>query len=289
MQGGYQDQQGSGGTSARHPVVDQNSVMQRPVGYGRTSPQGSGAWQPQQPSGTWQPQQPTGPAQPMQNTQPQPWDTGSGYRVADVPDPFDTSDIDPELINERSDKVYSRKDPFWEDPDAPIRRQAARRRRRNLLIALSLVLAVTLIVLYAVVFRVHEIQVVGLKTISRETAIQLSGIGTGDSMFALNEEAAESGINSNRYLIYQSMEKEYPDRVTLTVKEREPEAMMNYCGINYTIDSEGMVLEESDDITAESSLIIISGMDLSGSGCRVGRIFVPTRQRQMNLLQEMMK
>ena len=350
----------AGGTGARRPVRDQQSVKSQPVGYsgaqpaagqqtgGRQQPyypQQTGGQQPyaprqtgdrqpyapQQTGGQYCPPQQTGPQQPYapQQTgdQQSPQDrsvhsglTELGYPsagvhpqgsasspvrapVQDLPapdpleqldeeDPFDGVGEDPALAMQRSKKLYTRADPFWEKPGQDgavsadtgemkpvppedITAEPARpklSRRGIILLSAAGGIALLALILFGFVFRVRTIEVVGNSRVDTAVVQALSGITLGDSTLTIDAEKAASGINANRYLVYKNIEVRQPATVVITVTERRPVAMMNYCGINYTIDVSGMVLEESSDINETDGLVLVVGIELAGqSGCVVGR------------------
>ena len=240
------------------------------------NPQPSGAYAPQN-SGAWQ-------------AAPEPeWRTGYTAPI----DPFDEPGVDPKLKRQRSSKLYSRKDPFWDAPDAPhgtdkLRSHAGSHAGRRAMLSL-MVLVVVGVVLYGVVFRVRTIHVEGNQQISDEEVIALSGIEQGASIARVDTAQAEKGINAHRYLIFEDVERELPGTVTIRVKERTAAAVMNYCGINYTIDAKGVVLEESENMADTGGLAQVSGMDVAGqNGCVLGRTISVNNMAQLLTLREIL-
>lgn len=235
--------------------------------------------QPYAPMQDWQqpvpPQGWTGPQQPMYQTGP----------MMPPPDPFgETVSVDPSLMNDRSRNLYERKDPFWDAPDQVHRKKRAEDKQvekraghhagshagQRLLVTL-LVVAAICGVLYGTVFRIRTINVEGNVNIPDAEIIRIAGLRQGDSIFALDSKAMERAVNSNHYLIFSDVTRQWPSSVTVTVKERTPAAVMNYCGINYILDNKGMVLSETEDATLTLGLPEISGMDLVGAyGATVG-------------------
>ena len=293
----------------RAPVPDGTSQVRPPVGYaqrpaeayrpaaapygeadfarGAQAAQGQPMWQP---SGAYAP--PTGDAWPSSHPAPMSdpvWQSGYTGPV----DPFDEPGVDPKLKRQRSAKVYSRKDPFWDAPDAARpsdkpRSHAGSHVGRKVLVSLAVLLVVG-VVLYGMVFRVRTIEVEGNAQISDEEIIALSGVNLGASIARVDVAKAKAGINNHCYLVFQELERQLPNRVIIRVKERSAAAVMYYCGYNYTIDAQGMVLEETADLTDTGGLTQVSGMDISDQyGCKVGYPLRVSNQARLVALKEIM-
>ena len=283
----------------RRPVED-GARAQKPLGSGRRgedmpylrrgqtggqTPVQPGGWQqpaPQpgmpetpQPGGAWQ--QPVPP-------QGQPWQSAP-------PDPFDEPGDAPELRQARSDNLYDRDRTFWHNvgdmqaattpvPARPASRQDGHALRWMILIVAVVVAAGFLVC--GTVFRVRDITVEGNSTISAEEVIRLSGITEGMNTLALDQEAVERGIESNRYLSFVCVDVKLPDKLVIQVRERTPAAVIKYCGILYTADNRGMILEESlDTDMSHPGLVAMEGMDIRV--CEVGRQLVLNKSAQMEV------
>ena len=245
----------------------------------------SGPWQqPVPPQGTTNPGQASGPWQQPVPPQTQPWQSPP-------PDPFDEPGDAPELRQARSDNLYDRDRTFWHNvgdlqavpeqtPQKPTPRQDGHALRWIILIV-AVVLAAGFLVC-GTVFRVRSITVEGNRTISAEEVIRLSGITEGMNTLALDQEAVERGIESNRYLSFVCVDVKLPDKLVIQVRERTPAAVIKYCGILYTADNRGMILEESlDTDMAHPGLVAVEGMDIRV--CEVGRQLVLNKTAQMEV------
>lgn len=208
-------------------------------------------------------------------------------------DPFDEPGVDPKLKRQRSSKVYSRRDPFWDAPDSPRASDkphghAGSHAGRKALAFLAVLLAVG-VALYGVVFRVRTIDVEGNTQVSDEEVIALSGVAMGTSIAWVDAAKAEEGINRHCYLVFQGLERQLPNRVVIRVKERTAAAVMYHYGSNYTIDARGMVLAETDDLEDTGNLPQVSGMDVSGQyGCKVGSPLRVNNEARMAALKEIL-
>jgi len=82
------------------------------------------------------------------------------------------------------------------------------------------------------------------------------------------------------------VEKELPNAVTLSVREREACCWLNYCGIMYAMDKNRMVLFETEDVTMRPALPEVKGLDIR-SGCMTGQTMILTSQEQQQVFSEM--
>ena len=283
---------GSGGRGEDMPYRRQGQTGgQTPVQPG---PWQGGAPNPGQAGGAWQ-QPPPQPGMPEQGQASGPWQQpvppqGQPWQ-SPPPDPFDEPGDAPELRQARSDNLYDRNRTFWHQvgdlqsaagpvPPKPASRQDGHALRWIILIVAVVVAAGFLVC--GTVFRVRSVTVEGNKTISAEEVIRLSGITEGMNTLALDQEAVERGIESNRYLSFVCVDVKLPDKLVIQVRERTPAAVIKYCGILYTADNRGMILEESFDVDmAHPGLVAVEGMDIRV--CEVGRQLVLNKSAQMEV------
>ena len=157
---------------------------------------------------------------------------------------------------------------------------------RNAVLITVGILVVTAVVLRFAVFSIRTITVVGNRDMSAGEIIALSGIRKGDNILTLNERQVEEKITSNWRLIFRYVEKELPNAVTLSVREREACCWLNYCGIMYAMDKNRMVLFETEDVTMRPALPEVKGLDIR-SGCMTGQTMILTSQEQQQVFSEM--
>ena len=96
---------------------------------------------------------------------------------------------------------------------------------------LVLVLAVS-VILNESLLRIHWVQVQGISIVSWAEAVQAAGLDKPVGYFTVSEKKVAAGVNSHRYLIFERMEKQFPDTVTIYVKERVPVARVQEMGTN---------------------------------------------------------
>ncbi len=156
-----------------------------------------------------------------------------------------------------------------------------KRRNRGLTFVLALVLAASAaLFLDKTVFQVRHVTISGNRTVPGAEILSLCGMTESVGIITLNEADVRAGVESHRYLRFVSLEKHYPDSVTITVSERERDAYITVQGITYALDDEGMVLERYPAGTeAPAGPLRVTG--LSTRDIRVGEKIVPVNTTQL--------
>ena len=202
---------------------------------------------------------------------------GEGWQA----DPFGDDAVDETLRDERSSSLNAQSSDFWSGPARDdIERDPGHRKQIDLekkarkklsvnqkvvigfLTGIAVLLAAA-VVIFLLVPRVRVIEVEGNVNRTDREICDLAGIHTGDNLMSISEEKAAAGINSDRYLIFVRLEKQWPDLVTLVVREREMIAYTVCNAITYVMDQNGMILEESGDPGVIPDLLEIRGFDVS--------------------------
>ena len=154
-------------------------------------------------------------------------------------------------------------DPFAPMQDEPPTYAPPPKRRRSGVLTAVLALAVILaaaILVNESALRVRTVNVVGIQRVPWEDVVSAAGLRGSVSYLSLNEKKIAEGINQNRYLVYEGMEKHFPSAVTLFVRERVPRANVQVMGVNYQMDEEGMILERMSGVQPANDLINVTGM-----------------------------
>lgn len=174
-------------------------------------------------------------------------------------------------------------EPLGEPTPPPVRKRAG---VITLLLTLALVLAVA-VLLNESVLKVRHVAVVGNQSIPWEDVVAAAGLSRAKGFFSLNEKEIAAGINANRYLVFERMEKQFPDGVTLYVRERVPVANVQVMGTFYQLDREGMVLERMTAAKPNDGLLIVTGFQ--AKDVRVGRIAVPATADHLDAYLKLME
>ena len=102
------------------------------------------------------------------------------------------------------------------------------------------------------------------------------------AIFGLNEEKIRAGIESNRYLRFESMEKVWPNGVILNIQERQPCINVLNAGIQYVVASDGMVLEAYASLRLDNGCIKTTGLNIRD--IRVGSQVVCYNSEQLDAM-----
>ncbi len=212
--------------------------------------------------------------------------------------PFDEPEDAPELREERSESLNNREGAFWSSgsttgysygnrtpaPAPPPPKKPAKKRSPWVYVlftaaAGALIWALT----WFVIFNVRNIRVEGNAKFTDEEIISLSGIRKGMPLLGLNGDDAARNIEKNVYLRFRYLDKELPDTVVLSVREREACCWMTWCGIFYTMDKERMVLFETEEEGVRpSNLVRVDGLRIR-SGCMVGQTLMLESEEQQKV------
>ncbi|MGI6152892.1 MAG: FtsQ-type POTRA domain-containing protein [Christensenellaceae bacterium] len=115
-------------------------------------------------------------------------------------------------------------------------------------------------------FRVEEIKVAGNMRLGGDYIKSLAAIEPETHMFLLDEEKIFVAIEEGEpYLKVETVEKEYPKTVVITVFEREPAALIAYSGSYLLVDGEANVLEILDTPPEGAVYPIINGINASSA------------------------
>ncbi len=154
-------------------------------------------------------------------------------------------------------------------------------------LALILVLAAA-VILNESLLKIRTVAVVGNRTVAWEQVILAAGLDRPVGYFTLNEKKIAQGIESDRYLIFERMEKHFPNGITLYVRERVPAARVQEMGADYYLDKEGMVLERGrlrENGPGEDALVVVTG--LKPKELRVGRMMTAGTAEHMRAYREL--
>ena len=224
---------------------------------------------------------------------------------------FDDDGVDPSMVSERSDNLNDRIGEFWQNgrDEHPQKHQNVQRGTkasgarehgipwktiRRICAGFAVAFAFLCLMRF-VVFDIDEVRVEGNSTVSTDEILRLSGIRTGMNILTLDENAITRKIDSNRYLKLEAIEKKTNHLVILHVRESQESSFIRYCGILYTLDVRGMVLNEwipqngafldgQDEEREVPDLLQVEGLDIKN--CYVGRKIILNDERQMPIYKE---
>jgi cell division septal protein FtsQ len=161
-------------------------------------------------------------------------------------------------------------------------------RRVLTMIGILVGLVILAFVLRYYVFTISHVRVVGNRAIPWQEVARAAGLDRKLLYFTVNEAEIESGINANRYLDYQGMEKVFPNTLILYVRERSPSAFFTHLGVGFVMAEDGMILEKTRDIRMQQGLIEVSGLAIWGQ-LESGMFPVGGRPGQLEALVALVK
>ncbi len=84
------------------------------------------------------------------------------------------------------------------------------------------------------------------KRIDPKEIVRLSGIRSGQNIFSVNAEKVRAAIMAgNPWIASVELERDYPNRIIIKVREREPAALVSIQGKIWLMDKEGKVFKEA--------------------------------------------
>ncbi len=174
-------------------------------------------------------------------------------------------------------------------PRIPLEKEAPRKRSHSLLgrlIFLLVCAVVALLVLQGTVFRLKTVYVVGNKTKTPQQITEASGLVQGLNIFAINEAEIRRNLASDHTLELKGIQKEYPSTIYLYVRERAHVAAFQWLGIQYMLDEQGLVMEESNSLLLPEGIPVVTGFQISN--IRVGQPLEVKEQKQLSAYQSIM-
>ncbi len=142
------------------------------------------------------------------------------------------------------------------------------------------------IILHSTLFRLKRVQVVGVTYRTPQEVVTLAGVMEDDNILLLDEEKIRNNINKDRYLIFVDMQRDYPDGLIIQVFERIPRANIQSMGEQYTLDGEGMVLEQTQTLQLTEGLVAVTGLQIASSV--LGRYITCQREEQLAAYRRVM-
>ena len=133
--------------------------------------------------------------------------------------------------------------------------------RLSIFLLLLLVLAVVLLV-NSSIFEISSITIMGNSRFSREEIIEKAGVLVGDNILKLSEADIKERLEENPYISVTDIVREFPDKLTIYISEREARVQFEYAGVYCNADYDGVVLAATQ--THDPALLLIKGMNLTG-------------------------
>lgn len=152
-------------------------------------------------------------------------------------------------VGSRQRAIVKRTAPRGVQPIAPAREKPSHRPlipRRSIAVAFVLVVVAGAVAggvwaWQSPIFRVQAVEVRGNAAVPAEVIVDRAALH-GKSMFAADLDRAQRDLYEIALLRSVRIERQWPDRITIEVREREPWATWEQAGTRYMVDRDGVVL-----------------------------------------------
>lgn len=108
-------------------------------------------------------------------------------------------------------------------------------------------------------FNVKAVEVKGTNLLNENHVVELSKINIGENIFKLNCEEIESNVKGNKYVLNVSVKRSLPNKIIISVNEREAKYYEYVDRVFYIIDENGILLEQRQSIDG-MNLIRVNGI-----------------------------
>ena len=112
------------------------------------------------------------------------------------------------------------------------------------------------------VFVVRQVQVVGSGEVPETDVLRLSSIRLGKPMNSVRESDVRLAVESDGRLAFVGLERQYPNRLLLTVRPRTRDALMLQGGRTLVLDSEAYVVQVAEQMP-DARIPYVSGIKAS--------------------------
>ncbi len=138
-----------------------------------------------------------------------------------------------------------------------------RKRKKNSLffrfLLLLTILTVLIVVAQKMFFSLQTVYVIGNDDKTPQQVVVSSGLMRGQNMIAITEESVAAAMAKDHTIIFKDMQKKYPGTIYLYIEERKTVAVMQWLGVLYTLDDQGMVMKEEATAVLPSDLPLVTG------------------------------
>lgn len=107
------------------------------------------------------------------------------------------------------------------------------------------------------IFNIKDIKVLNNNLVPSDTIVSLSELKTEENIFKFYSKIVENKIQENPYVETVKIRRKFPSTVEIEIKERNPIYSIDYMGKYAYSDTQGYILEISED---SKQLIIIQGI-----------------------------
>ena len=130
-------------------------------------------------------------------------------------------------------------------------------------------------------FNIKNIEVVGNTKLSEDKIIDLSGISDSVNLFKLDKASVKKAIKENAYVENVEINRKFPNKVIIDIKEREAKYMLQFADSYVYINNQGYMLEISNE---KIQVPIIVGFTTDLSNIKPGNRIKVDDLQKMNMV-----
>lgn len=185
-----------------------------------------------------------------------------------------TSDIPP------TEPMHTAPQPILDNQ--PVRRKKPRKSGSVFFrfFALLTLLTIGILVMLQTVFRVEAVCVIGHSSHTAKEVVNASGLTYGQSIFSVNAEEVARHLEKDHTLIFKGLQVKYPNLVYIQVEERTPVSLMQWLGVHYVLDKDGLVMDETTGTELIGKLPVVTGIRVSSA--HKGQFLTVKSQKQLD-------
>lgn len=132
----------------------------------------------------------------------------------------------------------------------------------RLILLLSIAVA-AIVVLQGAVFKLTTVYVVGNVTRTAQQVAAASGLVKGLNIFSISEEDVRKNLSTDHTIVFLGLRKDYPSTIYLYISEREAVASTQWLGLLYTLDADGMVMDENNTLSLPAGMPSVTGLQIT--------------------------
>lgn len=151
---------------------------------------------------------------------------------------------------------------------------------------LGIVIAGIIYAMLSPIFNINNITVTGNSKISSETIISLSGLGIEQNIFNFRTSNVINSVKENAYIDKVEVKRKLPDRVEISVTERETTFMLTFGNAYAYINNQGYILEITNE---KGNYPIITGYETATEQVIEGNRLVTNDLEKLNDVLKIME
>jgi cell division protein FtsQ len=151
-------------------------------------------------------------------------------------------------------------------------RRANRRRRRRVTFSVTAMLVLSAggwILARSSLFALEGIDVAGERSLTAAEVIQASGLHEGQSMLGLHPDRVRARVARLALVRSVKVERVPTSRIRITVVERSPSFVLETAEARWSVDSEGVLLDQVDVADPALPAVRLSGIQTADPGDRI--------------------